>query len=86
LSKFQEKNNCQHLQDTLNELTGFRKKPSVPISVLAHKGRMIGDKCRMHDLLAEELTAVPHKLPDYFSVSKTVGSYSGSFVYRYNYL
>jgi hypothetical protein len=40
----------------------------------------------MHDILAEEFTVVPYNLPECFSVSKTVGSYSESFVYRYNYL
>jgi hypothetical protein len=65
---------------------GFRKKPSAPISVLEHKNIIIGDKCRIQDLLAEEFTVDPHILPDYSSVSSTVESYSESFVYTENNL
>jgi hypothetical protein len=86
LSKFHEKVDSQSLWDTVNELTGFRKKPSAPISVLEYNDTIIGDKLRIHDLLAEEFTVVPSTQSDYSSISNTIDSYSESFVYTDNNL
>jgi hypothetical protein len=44
----------QSLWYTVNELTSLQKKISVPIFVLEHKNTIIGDKCRINDLLADE--------------------------------
>jgi hypothetical protein len=70
----------------VNQLTGFRKNPSAPISVLEYKDTLIGDRSRIDDLLSEEFTVVPNTLSDHSSVSRFIDSYSNHFAYTDNNL
>jgi hypothetical protein len=79
--KFRDKISSQCLWDTVNELTGFRKNVTNPVSVLEHNGTSIGDRVRINDLFAEEFIVIPKSLPNYDSLSDAVADYSANFQY-----
>jgi hypothetical protein len=86
--KFQDKVSSQCLWDTVNELTGFRKRGKrgkrnkTPVTVLEHNSTSIGDSVRINDLFADEFIVIPKNPPDYKSISYSVLNYSSDFVFN----
>jgi len=78
---FEESCKSDHLWNTVDQLTKFRKKNKQPISYLEVGKRRVYQKSEIHDILADELTVKPESSNDPAVIKQEIQSYRESFDY-----